>query len=258
MSLKFWMNTALMGAVPGARAYIRSLARHRNPNYRHERDRNQVRLKHNGESGWQTEMAEGIKKRDYASYDEYVEHQKTKFDEIIQIHGGFSRKTLVKYRLQFYYAFRDLPRLLPKDARILCAGARQGTEVEVLRDLGFKNSWGIDLNPGPENPFVVPGDFMKLDEKDGALDAIYCNAVDHAFDLHKFFAEHARALKPTGYAVYDIAIQEGGAFEAVHWERDSDVFRVLLQYFNNLTRVTVDPSGRWKTVYLTEPRPRRA
>ena len=76
----------------------------------------------------------------------------------------------------------------------MCCGARQGTEVEVLRDLGFRSAYGIDLNSGPENPYVVPGDFMKLDAEDGSLDLIYSNCLDHAFDLPALAAEHARAI----------------------------------------------------------------
>ena len=40
--------------------------------------------------------------------------------------------------------------------------------AEVLRQLGFRNAYGIDLNPGPENELVRVGDFNRLEETDGS------------------------------------------------------------------------------------------
>ena len=87
---------------------------------------------------------------------------------------------------------------------IVCLGARQGTEVEVLRDLGFQRAIGVDLNPGPANPLVVEGDFHQLDLPDQSVDLVYSNSLDHAFDLNLFFAEAKRVLRPGGYALYDV------------------------------------------------------
>ena len=101
-------------------------------------------------------------KRDYANYQEYLTHQKLKLDEMVKMKGGFSNFDIFDYRLKFYVRFRPLTKLLPLDAAILCCGARQGTEVDVLRDLGFTKAHGIDLNPGASNPLVSLGDMMKL------------------------------------------------------------------------------------------------
>jgi len=162
--------------------------------------------------------------------------------------GGFSNADIFNFRMRFFRRFRHLPALFAKDATVLCAGARQGTEVEVLRDLGFSNAYGIDLNPGQENPWVRPGDFMRLENATGSVDFFYTNCVDHAFNLDEFFREHARALKPGGYAMYDIAAnmeEGGGAFEAIAWERTEDVFLRLLQHFDKLVRVERDDPWLW-------------
>lgn len=249
MSFRFWCNTVLEGVIPGGVGYRRVLKKHKDESYRHERDKSSVRNKHQGKEGWKAAGGELVY-RDYTSYEEYLAHQKSKFDEIIKMHGGFDAKTTIKYRLQFFDRFRNLDAYLPADAKILCAGARQGTEVEVLRELGFENSYGIDLNPGPNNPLVKPGDFLHLEEKDSSLDLIYSNAVDHSFNLDALFKEHARVIKPDGYAFYDIALQEGGVFEAVHWENDATVFLVMLKYFRTVEFVRVDKSRRWKSVLL--------
>jgi hypothetical protein len=251
MNLKFWRNTLLQALVPGGIGYRRFLRRYRDSDYKHDRDKSHVREKHQGKSGWQkSDAGAELVYRDYGSYAEYVEHQKSKFFEILKINGGFDTKTTIKYRLQFLESFRDLHKYLPASARILCAGARQGTEVEVLRELGFSESFGIDLNPGPENPLVRVGDFLKIDEADSSLDLIYSNAVDHAFNLDDFFLEHVRVIKPEGFALYDIALQEGGVFEAVHWKADEVVFQLMLQHFASVERVRISKDRRWKSVLL--------
>jgi len=164
---------------------------------------------------------------------------------MLKVKGGFTKRDLVLYRLKFYKRFRILPKYLAKSAHILCAGARQGTEVEVLHDLGFKNAYGIDLNPGPENKLVRSGDFMCLENADSSLDMIYSNCIDHAFDLEAFFREHSRVLKPDGYVLYDIALQEGGPFEAVEWESDEVVFLLMLRYFKTVIKVNTKKSWKW-------------
>lgn len=250
MSAKFWVNTVLSGVMPGGYGYARTLKKYQDKNYSHERDKKSVREKHHGAGGWAMKEKDGLRYRDYSTYEEYVEHQKAKFDEIIKIAGGLGRKNVVKYRLEFFDRFKNLSHYLPPSAKIVCAGARQGTEVEVLRELGFYNAYGIDLNPGPENPYVTVGDFLHIKEPDHSVDLIYSNAVDHAFSLDEFFREHARVIKPDGYAYYDVALQQGGAFEAVDWKSDEIVFKKMLEYFKTVENVRVSSSRQWKSVLL--------
>jgi SAM-dependent methyltransferase len=236
--------------TPLSYGHYRKLKEHRDVSYDHNRDKPPVREKHNGQGGWQPEPSGDFRYRDYASYDEYVSHQMQKFNEILKMQGGFDNKTILLYRKTFYRRFRHLPSFLKKSAIILCLGARQGTEVEVLRDMGYKNAIGLDLNPGPENPYVKKGDFMALEYADNSVDMVYSNCVDHAFDLSKFFQEHARVLKPGGYAIYDIGIagQGFGAFEAVGWESDETVFLLALKYYKKVLKV--EESGAWKWMLL--------
>jgi SAM-dependent methyltransferase len=233
--------------TPGGFGHYRKLRNLRDENYVHERDKHPVREKHHGQGGW-TDGEDGLKKRDYADYDEYLTHQKLKLDEMLKMKGGFSNEDIYNFRMRFFRRFQHLPGLIPSDSVALCAGARQGTEVEVLRDLGFRNACGIDLNPGKDNPWVRLGDFMKLDNADSSVDLFYTNCVDHAFDLDAFFKEHSRVIKPSGYALYDIAAnmeEGGGAFEAVAWERTEDVFMRLLKYYDRLIHVERDEPWLW-------------
>ncbi len=246
LHLNFWIKTLLCRFWPGGIGYEAQLKKHIDKQYIHDRDKHPVRSKHHDREGWKnTKTQDGLQYRDYENYDEYVTHQKQKWSEMLKARGGLTPAEVANFRLKFFNRFRHLHELIDKNANIICAGARQGTEVAVLRDLGFKNAWGIDLNPGPDNPYVKPGDFMHLDAEDSTLDLIYCNAVDHAFDLNAFFKEHARAIQPDGYVLYDIAIQEGGGFEAVEWEHEEDVFKLLLKYFREVIHVRKDDNWKW-------------
>lgn len=245
---KFWAKTFAHLLTPGGYGYIRKLRRGRDDSYDHERDKHPVRHKHHGAGGWKESPEGGLRKRDYESYEEYLTHQKLKLEELVKIKGGFSNFDIFDYRVKFYTRFRHLPAFLPRDAQILCCGARQGTEVDVLRDLGFDNARGIDLNPGPDNPLVTEGDMMKLAVPDNSLDLIYTNCVDHSFDLDAMITEHARALKPDGYLLYDIAFNEeegAGVWESIAWEREEDVVRRLMEKFRELVRVERERQWVW-------------
>ncbi len=246
---RFLIKSLLYRFTPGGYGHYRNLRKYKDEGYIHERDRHPVRQKHHGGGGWREDRdACGIKQRDYANYEEYLTHQQQKLDEMLKMKGGFSNEDIFNFRMRFFRRFRHLPGLVPRDGQLLCAGARQGTEVEVLRDLGFRNAYGIDLNPGMNNPWVKKGDFMHLDLPDSSVDLFYTNCVDHAFDLHAFFKEHARVLKPHGYAIYDVAAnmeEGGGAFEAVDWERTEDVFGLMFNHFHRIIRVERDEPWLW-------------
>jgi SAM-dependent methyltransferase len=245
----FWVKQPLYRWTPGGFGYYRKLRRQADPGYVHERDKHPVRSKHFGAEGLMAPDAEGFVRRDYTSYEEYVEHQRQKLDEILYIGHGFSNAAVVEARSRFYRRFRHLIRIVPRDAIILCLGARQGTEVEVLRELGFRNAYGVDLNPGPENELVRPGDFNRLEEADGSIDLVYSNSLDHALDLDAFFSEHARVLKADGFALYDVQQDyrpgEPAPFEASLWLRREDVLVQALGHFTRLQHLHAEPDWTW-------------
>ncbi|MCX6957068.1 MAG: methyltransferase domain-containing protein [Verrucomicrobiae bacterium] len=252
----FWLKTALHLLTPGGYGYIRKLRRQQDAAYQHERDKHEVRLKHHGEGGWKVEKEGDVLKRDYANYEEYLTHQKQKLEEMLKMKGGFSNWDICEFRLKFYQRFKHLVSLLSPEALILCCGARQGTEVEVLHDLGFKNAYGIDLNPGPDNRVVRVGDFMKLQEATNSIDLLYTNCVDHSFDLEEMMKEHVRVLKPDGFLLYDMGTNmeegSGGPFEAVSWDHTENLVIRLLQQFQKLIRAERDDAfgGAWLWVLL--------
>jgi SAM-dependent methyltransferase len=248
IAMNFWIKTALYRLTPGGYGYYRRLRRYRDPSYVHEKDKHDVLKKHHRLGGWKSwQRGQPIVYRDYEDYAEYQLHQRQKLEEMLRSSGGFSNAVVAAYRMKFYRRFRALRRLLSSDAQILCAGARQGTEVEVLRDLGFAQAYGIDLNPGPENPLVRSGDFMRLDVPDSSLDLLYSNCVDHAFDLEAFFAEHARAIKPEGYVLYDLPVhqRQHDPFAAVAWEQEEELLRLMRRHFVSTVRLEREQAWMW-------------
>ena len=152
-----------------------------------EAERNPVLTRHNSKMGWQADTTGPFRFRTYADYSEYLTHQTQKYLEILD-QGGLPVRAIVYYRLKFFDRFRRVTRLIPRGAKIVCAGARDGTEVEVWRDLGFYRAIGIDVNPGPDNFFVRQGDFNHMPFDDASVDLIYSNCLDHSFDFKLFFA----------------------------------------------------------------------
>jgi len=242
----FFLKT-IMYLLPGGYGHYRDVRRYKDDTYVHERDKHPVRFKHTSDSGWkQQQTALGLRYRDYENYEEYKQHQAQKTCEIMKIGGGFTNSVIVRQRLTFWRRFHRLT--IPKDSVILCAGARFGTEVEVLHDLGYQNAYGIDLEPGPNNKYVKKGDFMNIDCEDSSIDMIYSNAIDHAFDLEAFFTEHSRVIKDFGLIIYDIPNHHSGAFEAVEWNSDNTIFMLMLKHFKQVESVRIN--GTWKTVML--------
>jgi SAM-dependent methyltransferase len=156
--------------------------------------------------------------RHYASYEDYLAHQSSKLDGIIERLRETDDAEYEEFRERFASC-----EALRAARSVLCLGARLGTEVRALHSLGVF-AIGIDLNPGPNNTTVLPGDFHALVFPDASVEAVYTNALDHVFDLDRMIGEVRRVLKPGGCFVAEIdeGFAEGGLpgdFEAIHWEQ---------------------------------------
>jgi SAM-dependent methyltransferase len=247
----FWTRTALHRLTPGGFGYERRLRRLKDPGYDHARDLHPVRRKHHGGStAWSDSDELGLRRRIYADYGEYVTHQEQRLEEALRLGLLFENAAVSRRRRTFYRRFRHLVDLLPPDATIVCLGARQSTEVQVLHELGFRNAYGVDLNPGPDNALVRRGDFQRLDEPDASVDLVYSNSLDHALDLPAALDEHARVVRPGGLALYDIADGSSNdptlsACEATSWASHGTILRLLLDRFPELLRVESEPGRRW-------------
>lgn len=152
----------------------------------------------------------------YATYEEYAAHQRSKLDAMIADGTGVRLKSDFE---MFRARFQTAP--LKPNASVLCLAARLGAEVEAFISLGHF-AVGIDLNPGPDNIYVVKGDFHALQFADASVDCIYTNSLDHAFDLEKILGQVRRVLKPGGIFLLEAVVghEEGyvvGPHDTMHW-----------------------------------------
>lgn len=172
----------------------------------------------------------GIATRAYDSYQEYLEHQRLKFD-------AMRTRSLENHDRRFYAALSERLAALPfplKRKAVLCLAARQGTEVRAFIDRGAF-AVGIDLNPGKDNAFVLPGDFHNLQFGDASVDLVYTNSIDHAFDLKRLLAEVRRVLAADGVFLVEAgagaeADSGRGFYESFAW---SDRQQLLDQLTGN-------------------------
>ncbi len=200
------------------------------------------------DNAWQSQGSTRV--RTYSTYEEYIRHQSSKFAGMLARNGGFTGRIIAKNRLTFRRHFLLATPSLSPDAKIVCAAARDGTEVEVWRDMGFANTIGFDLYPGPDNRFVIVGDFHKMPFETGSVDLLYCNSLDHALDLDKFFNEASRVLKSGGLALIDLTDLESGVgpWEATEWTCAQDVLDIALKQFSAIVSTRQD--GNWKSTLL--------
>jgi len=159
-----------------------------------------------------------LSKRKYASYEEYAAHQSSKLAHVHHRRVRDGKEDPGEFIRRFSGC-----EVLKQAHSVLCLGARLGTEVKALHQLGYF-AIGVDLNPGAENPYVLPGDFHHLVFASDSVDAVYTNALDHVFDLSKFVAEVRRVLRPGGLFLIDLTreYQEGfvpGEFASLSWRK---------------------------------------
>ena len=145
-------------------------------------------------SGW---TGENTQSRNYASYQEYISHQRSKLNQGID----FLKDYDIKYRAGLGKRLAKLDYIAKSN--VLCLGARMGTETKAFIDNGAF-ALGVDLNPGKDNEYVVVGDFHKLQYADESVDIVFTNSLDHVFDIQKVLGEVRRVLKPSGKFMIDV------------------------------------------------------
>lgn len=172
---------------------------------------------------WSAET-DSFQNRRYDSYEAYLTHQRAK----LETHD------FADYDSKFRTALRDRLATLKvawNGRSVLCLGARIGTEVKAFLDLGCF-AIGIDLNPGPENRYVVQGDFHDLQFAPNSVDVVYTNSLDHAYDLNRIAKEVIKVLKSEGMFMVE-AVQGSaqgvnpGFFESFFWKDINDLIRVF-------------------------------
>jgi SAM-dependent methyltransferase len=124
-----------------------------------------------------------------------------------------------------------MDKVLNPGMSVLCLGARFGGEVRAFLDHGCF-AIGIDLRTSSGNEYVVHGDFQHVQFPASCVDAVYSNALDHAFDPTEVMGEIKRVLKPGGSLLLDIPKGEAeghppGLYESFYWRTDDDLIGLL-------------------------------
>jgi len=191
--------------------------------------------------------------RDYPTYQIYLDEQASKLNRGISWLSDYERMyealltDLIKGLQQVVHT------LTQPDQRVLCLGARRGAEVRAFRQLGF-NCSGIDINPGPDNPWVMQGDFHDLDPLMPLQDIVYTNSLDHILDPEKFMKGVHRVLKPDSYFLIlraSTTAVHSDPFASFSWDNFDDVIELMNGYgFAHEGRVDVPNNNFFEALEL--------
>lgn len=116
---------------------------------------------------WKGNFGKGYLERNLFTPSELDKSYRTKF--------GITRRAMNK----------DFISSLPRDTRILEVGANFGMQLHMLRDMGFTNLYGVELNPavtdfGRKNLRginLIEGNALDLPFKDGYFDLVFTSGV---------------------------------------------------------------------------------
>lgn len=134
---------------------------------------------------------------------------------------------------------------LPRDARILDIGTSTGTNLRMLRELGFSRFEGLDSSAEAvqwcaEKGYgkVTQGDICKLPFADGSFDLVLAtDVVEHVDDDLAALREIRRVLAPGGRALITVP-----AFMAL-WGRQDEVGQHKRRYGRGELRQRVEAVG---------------
>ena len=166
----------------------------------------------------------GINKRQYASYQAYLEHQSEKLEKkLSQIQQyDLEYEKIVKNRYQNAFEFSG--------KTMLCLAARLGGEVRAFKSLGAL-AIGVDLEPGKNNKHVLYGDFHNLQFADNSFDFAFTNAIDHVFELEIFLQEVQRVLVSGGLFIVEFAEVNPSEYEVLDTKDINPILNIIKNFF---------------------------
>lgn len=141
--------------------------------------------------------------KSYNTYDDYVEHQKSKAPPDSELRKQLLTTLWESDCIGFRKNFEPFISMLKTKKNALCLGARTGQEVHVLRELGL-DAIGIDLIESL--PLVLKGDVHNLTFANNSFDFIFSNIFDHVLYPEKFISEVKRVLNSNGYCLLHLSV----------------------------------------------------
>ena len=178
----------------------------------------------------------------YVTYQEYLDQQSSKLSNC-QLPWLDSYEKMYQQLLSGLLGFLRLSNSDLRQMRtVLCLGARRGVEVTVFRLFGYE-CIGIDINPGPDNPLVIKGDFHHLPMETESQDIVYTNCLDHILEPDQFMSEVKRVLKPGGYFMIlyaSVKAVKGDRFASCSWDSFDNVLELIQGYgFEAIERIPI-------------------
>ena len=173
-----------------------------------------------------------LKRKIYPSYDEYLEHQRSKINKKPP---DYLDEYEIKFREVLVQRLRSIDDIVSfRCKNVLCLAARKGAEVRSFLDLGCF-AIGIDLNPSTKNKYVVYGDFHDIQFPDLSIDVVYTNSFDHVFDPEKVLLEINRVLKNQGIFILEAVamsnLKESTAssyyYESFYWSEVDHLVKLI-------------------------------
>jgi len=174
------------------------------------------------------EYSPGISIRtDLESYGDYIKLQTTKMrerpNEMRRAEKGHRNK------------FRIHMSLLKEEAdgtRLLCVGARHGTEATVAESMGF-DPVAMDLLPGREARETVQADFHFLPFKADSFDCLYTNSMDHSLRPDLMNEEMKRVLRPGGTGLV-LGHYDTGPYGVLRWRKTKPLVEMLRRWWGRV------------------------
>lgn len=167
----------------------------------------------------------------------YIEHQKEKTTNPEKIKKWLGKEWSLKLN-GFKKIFSQHEGVFNKSGKCVGLGSRTGQEIAALREMGYKDSIGVDLVAF--EPYTIEGDFHKLPFDNNSVSLIYSNAVDHVLNPKLWSQEINRVLSKGGYILFHMRMAD-----------DHDEYSVF--QFNDVQGNLIDKYFKSYKVILNKP-----
>lgn len=159
------------------------------------------------------------------SYEKYLNHQIKKTLNTEKQKKWMNEEWEIKLN-GFNGLFDRNTKYISDKKNSICLGSRTGQEVLSLRNRGI-NSIGIDLVEFP--PYTLAGDIHNLKYDSGTFDLVFCNIIDHCYDLNKAIFEMERICSLDGIIIINIQVNELGDEYSENIINDVNSFELMFK-----------------------------
>lgn len=141
-------------------------------------------------------------------------------DYINRNSGDFDKNYIENYGISRTFLDKEFLQNIPKDARILEVGCNTGKQLGLLKNLGFSNLFGIEINnkaldiaKSSKDLNIIYGSGMDIPFEDNFFDLVFTSGVlihIHPNDLDKVISEMYRVTKKFiwGFEYFSEKLQE--------------------------------------------------